>query len=210
MFAVMTLRTHYLTTAIIASSLTLTAATPPEISPEADALFAQPLAPFEDACNDADGIAVRHLRFATLDGSGSNEDRLELRMTVAPDGLRLDYLVNDGVAFTQTPDGQSRVTPLGQRLLMDEHRGAKVLAAFAAAHARTFATDVDAPQHACGTMRGKAEQQLKCGGIALFGCASGNPVACFIAGGASVLCMYAIEKACEQEPDSCQPGWTEG
>lgn len=69
---------------------------------------------------------------------------------------------------------------------------------------------LEAPQHACGSARGKAEEQAKCGGIALFGCATGNAVACFIAGGASLLCMYAVEKACEQEPDTCQPGWTEG
>lgn len=213
MSAVMSLRTNHATIAIVVGTLTLTAATPmtpTEIGPAAHALFAQPLAAFEDTCEQVDGLLVRHVRFATLDDGGRSEERLEIRVTMANFGLQLDYLTNDSIAFTLAADGEPHVTPRGQQLLMEAARGTKILAAFAAAHARIFAADVDAPEHACGTLRGKAEEQLKCGGIALFGCASGNPVVCFIAGGASLLCVYAVEKACEQEPETCQPGWTEG
>lgn len=84
------------------------------------------------------------------------------------------------------------------------------IAAFAAAQPRIFAADVETPAHSCGALEGKAEETAKCAAIGVLGCVSANPLVCGVSAGLAVLCTYLVDKTCEADPDSCQPGWTEG
>lgn len=68
----------------------------------------------------------------------------------------------------------------------------------------------EAPQHRSGVTHGRSEEKLKCAGITVLGCAAGNPLVCFGSAVVSGLCAYLVDKTCEENPDSCQPGWTEG
>lgn len=191
------------------SGFVLAAAPSPEVSDEAARLVAQPLAGFEDTCEEQGTARVRHVRFATLDASGRREAELELRTTSGESGDVLDYLVGGAVVFTHRSGEEPEVIEAGHVLLANDAQATKIMAAFAAAPPRIFANDVDAPGQACGPFRGKPEQLAKCGAIAALG-VGGGPVVAFFSGCAAVLCYYAVEKACEGNPDSCQPGWTEG
>jgi len=199
-----------------ASALPVEAGSESAIPSDARRLFNQPLSDVVDTCELRGETRIRHVRFATQDTFGHREDRLELRTTTrGAAGARLEYMVNDVVVFAQSPGEDPRPTPAGVALVSDPspagaERAAKLLSAFAAMHSRIFAADIASSGDECGATRGKPEEQAKCGAISLFGCASGNGLVCFISGGATLLCLYAIEKACEQDPDSCQPGWTEG
>ncbi len=189
------------------------AASPPSIAPETRAMMEQPLAPFEDQCRESDGVQVRRVRFATLDAAGRNhEDRIELRTTTTGAVRVLEYLVNGAVMFIQSTGEALRPTAAGLAWLRATNGGrvTKILAAFAAAHPRILAADVETPHHSCGATAGVAEERVKCGAIALGGCLSGIPAVCVASGGLALLCNYAIDKVCEENPDSCQPGWTEG
>lgn len=183
-----------------------------EVADEARRLFEQPLASFEDVCEVRGDAWIRHVRFATLDSVGQVEDRLELRTTTPAQGSTpvLEYLVDGVVVFSEVSSGELRPTAAGLRLLRDEARGAKVLAAFAAAHPRVFAADVLAPEQNCGALRGKQEEKGKCAAIAALGCVAKIPVVCLASLGVGYLCNYLIDKTCEENPDSCQPGWTTG
>lgn len=184
-----------------------------EVPPEARKLIEQPLAGFEDECEEKDGFQVRHIRFGTVNATGRTEDRIEVRTTTWPGPVRaLDYLVNDTVMFSQTSGEDLRPTPAGIELLRaaDGRRAVKVLAAFAAAHPRIFAADVETPHDSCGATAGKAEETAKCGAIGVAGCASLNPFVCGVSAGLAVLCKYLVDKVCEETPESCEPGWTEG
>lgn len=178
--------------------------------PDARILIEQPLTAFEDVCEEADQSQVRRVRFATLDAAGQDEDRLELRTTTTGSIRVLDYIVNGAVVFVHATGEDLTVTPAGRELLRDEDRSAKILGAFAAAHPRIFADDVETPHYRCGATAGKAEEHAKCGAIAVGGCASLNPVVCVASGLLTVLCKYLVDKVCEENPDSCEPGWTEG
>ena len=183
-----------------------------EVDDEARRLFDQPLLGFEDVCEVEGDVRIRHVRFATLDSAGRVEDRLELRTTTRTQGSApvLEYLVDEVIVFSSASSGELRPTPAGLRLLRDEVRGAKILAAFAAAHPRVFAADVLAPEQSCGALRGKHEEKGKCAASAALGCVAKIPVVCLASLGVGYLCNYLIDKTCEENPDSCQPGWTTG
>lgn len=203
------------TLALAAASASAQLNTPePEVTPEAELLFEQPLTSFEDSCEQQSGTQIRHVRFASLDGSNHVEDQLELRTTTRTSSSGstrvLDYLVNDVPVFVKVTGEDAQMTPAGAELLRDEDRAPKLLAAFAAAHPRVFAADIETPQQSCGASAGKPEEQAKCGAIGVLGCFSGNPVVCGVSAGLAVLCNYLVEKACEDTPESCEPGWTEG
>lgn len=178
-------------------------------------LFEQTLTTFEDMCEEQGHTWIRHVRFATLDAASHVEDRLELRTTTQkPNSAQvLDYLVNDVVMFTQVSSEALLPTSAGLRFLQDDGDAArveKVLAAFAAAHPRIFAADVQAPQQTCGSFRGKHEEKTKCASISALGCLPKIAVVCLGAVGAGILCNYLVDKTCDENPDSCQPGWTTG
>lgn len=183
------------------------------VAPDATALIEQPLTGFEDVCEAMDGSQVRHVRFATLDGAGQDEDRLELRTTTTGSTRVLDYIVNGTIVFVQTAGGVVQMTPAGLELLRSADRSAKVLAAFAAGHPRIFMGDVEAPHHSCGALAGKAEELAKCDAIGVGGCILRNAVVCGTSLGLAILCRYLVNKVCEANADSCEdhpPGWTEG
>ncbi|MDC0669201.1 hypothetical protein [Nannocystis radixulma] len=209
--------------AFIATALALATPVVPVVPPDLPAtvddetrrLFEQPLTSFEDACEAQGDSRVRRVRFATLSPAGLTEDRLELRTTTWPTSQEhiLEYLVNDVVMFTQVSDVDVRPTPAGARFLHDRSAGArreKVLAAFAAAHPRIFAADVQAPQQSCGTLRGKHEEKGKCAAIAALGCVPKIVAICLASLGAGYLCNYLVDRTCDENPDSCEPGWTTG
>lgn len=201
----------------LTTSITATAVAPQataEVTPEARSLFEQPLTALDDTCEKKDGVSIRHIRFATLDPAGSVEDRLELRTTTLPAATahKIDYLVNGTLMFTRSSGEELRPTAAGLRLFQTSEgsRVAKILAAFAAVHPRIFAADVEAPGQSCGALEGKAEETAKCGAIGVLGCSSGNALVCGVSAGLALLCSYLVDKTCEENPDSCQPGWTEG
>lgn len=202
---------------VLLLAVALDPSAPPEpgvenVADEARRLFEQPLASFEDVCEGRGEVRVRHVRFVTLDSVGQVEDRLELRVTTPAQGSTpvLEYLVDGVVVFSEVLSGELRPTAAGLRLLQDEVRGAKILAAFAAAHPRVFAADILAPEQGCGGLRGKHEEKGKCAAIAALGCVAKIPVVCLASLGVGYLCNYLIDKTCEENPDSCQPGWTTG
>lgn len=211
---------HFMTTSTmlaLTAVFTLVGSSPQrvgEVNPEARLLFEQQLTNFDDVCEDQRALSIRHVRFATLDASGRVEDRLELRTTTRTGeaARAVDYLVNDTVMFTRRSGGDLKPTVAGRQFLSarDGRRTAKLLAAFAAAQPRIFAMDIETPTHSCGTLAGKAEETAKCGAIGVLGCVSGNPLVCGVSAGLAVLCSYLVDKTCEADPDSCQPGWTEG
>ena len=189
-----------------------------QVAPDVQALFDQPLAPFVDVCDASGDARVRRVRSATLGAAGNVEDRLEVRTTTRGLASAIEYIVNDVVMFSHPPDHDPELTTTGLALVSDRSpagaaRAAKVLAAFAAMHSRTFAVDADTDT-ACGATRDKAKELLKCGAVGLAGCCClslpTGGVSCVVAAGAALLCSYAVEKACDAEPDTCQPGWTEG
>lgn len=192
--------------------LALSAGLPASVEPQN--LLEQPLASVEDTCDSNNG--VRRVRSATFGPRGEVEDKIELRTTTRNAASVTMYVVNDVVVFTDRPGEATDVTPAGIALLSNETpagsaRAVKLLAAFAALQARVFAADVDAPQHSCGMTRGKAEEQGKCALIGVIGCLPpAGAVTCGISALLAVGCNYLVEKACEAEPDTCQPGWTEG
>lgn len=180
--------------------------------PDATTLIEQLLTGFEDVCEQTDGSQVRHVRFATLDAAGQDEERLELRTTTAGSTRVLDYIVNGTVVFVQT-GGHLQVTPAGLELLSSEDRSASVLAAFAAAHPRILVSDVETPHHSCGALAGKAEELAKCDAIGVGGCILRHPVVCGASLGLAIACRYLVNKVCEENAESCEdhpPGWTEG
>lgn len=188
----------------------------PQRALDAQRLLEQPLAALDDTCETNDGAKVRRVRSATLDGGGEVEDRIELVTTTRGADRVTGYAVNDVVLFTARPAEAPDVTAAGLALLGDESpqgsaRTVKLLAAFAAMQARVFAADVDAPQQACGATEGKADEQAKCALIGVVGCVP--PAAAFTCGVSALIavgCTWLVEKVCEAEPETCQPGWTEG
>lgn len=183
-------------------------------SGETGGLVDQPLASFEDSCETQGRARVRHVRFATVDPAGRIEDRLELRTTTwTPSSAQVqEYLVGDVVLFVQPASEPVQPTPAGLGFLRagDGARVSKILTAFAAAHPRIFAADVQAPQHSCGAWRGPHEEKGKCAGIAALGCLPKIAAICLASIGAGYLCNYLVDKTCDENPDSCQPGWTTG
>jgi hypothetical protein len=193
---------------LVLSSL-LTADAAPVHALEAQRLLAQPLAPVSDACDP--GTGVRRVRSAVLDDRGRETAQIELRTIRRGSGLLTQYVADDVVLFTDSDDGP-QATPAGAELLADTSpRGAELLAAFAALHVRVFEADVGAPADACGATRGKAEQQAKCGFIGVIGCIPpAAPFTCGVSAAIAVGCAWLVEKVCETEPETCEPGWTEG
>lgn len=211
----------YVITATILALITALAGSSPQIDgavvSEAKVLFEQQLTSFDDVCEEQNDGWVRHVRFATLSTDGQVEDQLELRTTTGRHGnagpVRVfDHLVNGAVIFTRVSGGEPQPTAAGRQLLSakDGNRAAKILAAFAAAQPRVFAADIEAPAQSCGALEGKSEEKVKCGAIGVLGCGSGNPLVCGVSAGLAILCSYLVDKTCEAEPDTCQPGWTEG
>ncbi|MBZ5709526.1 hypothetical protein [Nannocystis pusilla] len=205
------------TTLALATAALSSVVVPPsgfEVGEETRRRFEQPLTPFEDMCEEPGIAQIRHVQFATLDPAGRVEDRLELRTTTAMSSSAqiLEYLVNEEVLFSLSGE-ELLPTPAGLRFLQgtgEDARVEKVLAAFAAAQARIFAVDVQVPQHSCGDLRGKHEEKTKCGAISALGCLPKISVVCLGAIGAGILCNYLVDKTCEENPDSCEPGWTTG
>lgn len=187
----------------------------PQINPEARRLFELPLSSFEDSCQAYDETEIRHVRFATLDAAGQVEDHLELRMTTwAPDrsAFIVEYIVNGAVLWIHNSVGEVSATDDGWRMLTAPDggkRAARLLAAFAAAHPRIVAADVES-WPTCGATAGKSEESGKCAMIGVLGCLSSNALVCGVSASLAVLCAYLVEKTCDADPDSCQPGWTEG
>lgn len=137
-----------------------------------------------------------------------------LRIRVSDSGVLRDLEATSPTTSCCSPtsDDGPQATPAGAELLADTSpRGAELLAAFAALHVRVFEADVGTPADACGATRGKAEQQAKCGFIGVIGCIP--PAAAFTCGVSAAIAVggaWLVEKVCETEPETCEPGWTEG
>ncbi|MDC0715831.1 hypothetical protein [Nannocystis bainbridge] len=171
-------------------------------------MLAQSLAPVSDVCDATTG--VRRVRSATR-YRGRAAVQLELRTTKQGAGLLTEYVADGVLLFTGSDDGP-QATPAGVELLADTSpRAVEMLAAFAVLQVRVFEADVGAPADACGATRGKAEEQAKCAFIGVLGCIP--PAAaftCAVSAALAVGCGWLVEKACESEPETCEPGWTEG